>query len=61
MFVFFQVVTIAKFKGGDAFNVIPDSVVIGGTFRTFSKESLMQLKQRIEEVQISIMCLSCNL
>ncbi|KAL1811308.1 hypothetical protein DCAR_0623431 [Daucus carota subsp. sativus] len=47
-----QVVTIAKFKGGDAFNVIPDSVVIGGTLRTFSKESLMQLKQRIKEVII---------
>ncbi|KAL8098908.1 hypothetical protein AgCh_031573 [Apium graveolens] len=47
-----QVVTVAKFKGGDAFNVIPDSVVIGGTFRAFSKESLLQLKQRIEEVII---------
>ncbi|KAK1361872.1 IAA-amino acid hydrolase ILR1-like 4 [Heracleum sosnowskyi] len=47
-----QVVTVAKLKGGDAFNVIPDSVVIGGTFRTLSKESLMQLRQRIEEVII---------
>ncbi|XP_052181438.1 IAA-amino acid hydrolase ILR1-like 4 isoform X1 [Diospyros lotus] len=45
-----QVVTVAKFKGGGAFNVIPDSVTIGGTFRAFSKESFMQLKQRIEEV-----------
>ncbi|CAL5438145.1 unnamed protein product [Camellia sinensis] len=49
---FFEVVTMAKFQGGGAFafNVIPDSVIIGGTFRAFSKESLMQLKQRIEEV-----------
>ncbi|KAI7987487.1 IAA-amino acid hydrolase ILR1-like 1 [Camellia lanceoleosa] len=48
------VVTVAKFQGGGAFafNVIPDSVTIGGTFRAFSKESLMQLKQRIEEVQL---------
>ncbi|CAN1162399.1 IAA-amino acid hydrolase ILR1-like 4 [Linum perenne] len=45
-----QVVTVAKFQGGGAFNVIPDSVTIGGTFRAFSKESFNQLKQRIEEV-----------
>lgn len=41
---------MAKFQGGGAFNVIPDSVTIGGTFRAFSKESFSQLKQRIEEV-----------
>ncbi|GLU14384.1 hypothetical protein SLE2022_309590 [Rubroshorea leprosula] len=45
-----QVVTVAKFQGGGAFNVIPDSVTIGGTFRAFSKESLIQIKRRIEEV-----------
>ncbi|KAF5183314.1 N-acetyldiaminopimelate deacetylase [Thalictrum thalictroides] len=45
-----QVVTVAKFQGGGAFNVIPDSVTIAGTFRAFSQESFMQLKQRIEEV-----------
>ncbi|KAK4267357.1 hypothetical protein QN277_024144 [Acacia crassicarpa] len=45
-----QVVTIAYFQGGGAFNVIPDSVNIGGTFRAFSKQSFMQLKQRIEQV-----------
>ncbi|XP_060209878.1 IAA-amino acid hydrolase ILR1-like 4 [Lycium barbarum] len=45
-----QVVTVAKFKGGGAFNVIPDSVTIGGTFRAFSKESFSQLKQRLVEV-----------
>lgn len=45
-----QVVTIAKIQGGSAFNVIPDHVTIGGTFRAFSKESFNQLRQRIEEV-----------
>nr|GMC55699.1 IAA-amino acid hydrolase ILR1-like 4 [Ipomoea batatas] len=45
-----QVVTVCKFEGSGAFNVIPDSVTIGGTFRAFSMESLMHLKQRIEEV-----------
>lgn len=42
--------TVGKVEGGEAFNVIPDSVTIGGTFRAFSKESLLQLKQRIEKV-----------
>ncbi|KAJ1390961.1 Peptidase M20 [Sesbania bispinosa] len=45
-----QVVTVGKFQGGGAFNVIPDYVTIAGTFRAFSKESFMQLKQRIEQV-----------
>ncbi|TKW15065.1 hypothetical protein SEVIR_5G207200v4 [Setaria viridis] len=48
-----QVVTIGKFQGGGAFNVIPDSVTIGGTFRAFLKESFNQLKQRIEQVIVS--------
>nr|GEZ79324.1 hypothetical protein [Tanacetum cinerariifolium] len=33
-----QVVTVVKFQGGGAFNVIPDDVTIGGTFRAFSKK-----------------------
>ncbi|KAK4772107.1 hypothetical protein SAY86_013882 [Trapa natans] len=45
-----QVVTVAKFQAGGALNVIPDSVTLGGTFRAFSRESLMQLKERINEV-----------
>ncbi|GLT79038.1 hypothetical protein SLA2020_505480 [Shorea laevis] len=45
-----QVISVAKFQAGGAFNVIPDSVTIGGTFRAFSKESFSQLMQRIEEV-----------
>ncbi|KAL8466074.1 hypothetical protein ACS0TY_035263 [Phlomoides rotata] len=47
------VVTVAKFKGGGAFNVIPDSVTIGGTFRAFSMKSLQYLTQRIEEVIVA--------
>lgn len=45
-----QVVTVGKFQAGNAFNVIPDSVTIGGTFRAFIKSSLLQLKKRIQEV-----------
>ncbi|KAL1825419.1 hypothetical protein ACET3Z_012197 [Daucus carota] len=45
-----QVVAVGKFQGGGAFNVIPDSVTIGGTFKAFSEESFDKLKGRITEV-----------
>ncbi|GKV11862.1 hypothetical protein SLEP1_g23081 [Rubroshorea leprosula] len=48
--IILQVISVTKFQAGGAFNVIPDSVTIGGTFRAFSKESFSQLMQRIEEV-----------
>ncbi|CAJ1951031.1 unnamed protein product [Sphenostylis stenocarpa] len=47
-----SVVTVTKFQGGGASNVIPDYVTIGGTFRAFSKGRLEQLKQRIKQVVI---------
>ncbi|MED6198711.1 IAA-amino acid hydrolase ILR1-like 4, variant 2 [Stylosanthes scabra] len=56
-----QVVTVGKFQGGSAFNIIPDTVTIGGTFRAFSKEGFMQLRQRIEQVIIGqAAVLRCN-
>lgn len=48
-----QVVTVTRFRGGGAFNVIPDSVTIGGTFRCFSSEGFLRLKRRIEEVIVA--------
>jgi len=45
-----KVVTVGKIQGGGAFNVIPDSVIIGGTFRAFLRESFTQLRHRIEQV-----------
>ncbi|KAI5059342.1 hypothetical protein GOP47_0025661 [Adiantum capillus-veneris] len=45
-----QVVSVTMFEGGSAFNVIPDSVVIGGTFRAFTAKSFEMLRTRIEEV-----------
>jgi metal-dependent amidase/aminoacylase/carboxypeptidase family protein len=45
-----KVVTVGKIQGGGAFNVIPDSVTIGGTFRAFLRESFTQLRRRIEQV-----------
>ncbi|CAN7067086.1 unnamed protein product [Brassica rapa subsp. trilocularis] len=43
-----KVVTVSKVNGGNAFNVIPDSVTIGGTLRAFT--SFSQLEQRVKEV-----------
>jgi IAA-amino acid hydrolase len=48
-----QVVTVTRFQGGSALNVIPDSVTIGGTFRCFSTEGFHRLKRRIGEVVVA--------
>jgi IAA-amino acid hydrolase len=38
-------------KGGEAFNVIPESVSLGGTFRSMTTEGLSYLMKRIREVR----------
>ncbi|XP_042496828.1 IAA-amino acid hydrolase ILR1-like 1 [Macadamia integrifolia] len=45
-----QVVSVSSFQAGSAFNVIPDTAIIGGTFRAFNKQNLDLLKQRIQQV-----------
>ncbi|XP_019157918.1 PREDICTED: IAA-amino acid hydrolase ILR1-like 4 [Ipomoea nil] len=45
-----QVVSVAMIQGGSAFNVIPDSATISGTYRAFSKKSFYALRKRIEEI-----------
>ncbi|KAL5558261.1 hypothetical protein UlMin_034472 [Ulmus minor] len=45
-----QVVSVTSFNGGTNLDMIPDKVVIGGTFRAFSNTSFYRLLQRIEEV-----------
>ncbi|KAI5422735.1 IAA-amino acid hydrolase ILR1-like 5 [Lathyrus oleraceus] len=47
-----QVVTITKFQGSNAYNIIPDYVTIGGTIRALTKQIFYQLRQRVEEVII---------
>lgn len=42
--------TIGKFQGGQAANVIPDSCVLEGTMRGFDPELMEQLKARISEL-----------
>ncbi|KAK9277598.1 hypothetical protein L1049_007143 [Liquidambar formosana] len=45
-----QVVSVSMIQGGTAFNVIPDSATLTGTFRAFSKKSFNALRERIQEV-----------
>ncbi|KAL9357514.1 hypothetical protein Peur_050767 [Populus x canadensis] len=45
-----QVVSVTTMDGGNDLDMIPDTVILGGTFRAFSNTSFNQLLQRIEEV-----------
>ncbi|KAF6152813.1 hypothetical protein GIB67_004642 [Kingdonia uniflora] len=45
-----QVVSVASFNGGNNLDIIPESVVLGGTFRAFSNQTIYQIRRRIEEV-----------
>ncbi|KAK6147286.1 hypothetical protein DH2020_018198 [Rehmannia glutinosa] len=45
-----RVVSIGFVQGGEALNVIPETVSFGGTFRFLSSESHSYLKQRIKEL-----------
>ncbi|KAL6894411.1 hypothetical protein ACP4OV_008509 [Aristida adscensionis] len=44
------VVSVTFIKGGKAFNVIPESVTVGGTFRSMTTEGLFYIMKRIREV-----------
>ncbi|XVE96345.1 hypothetical protein REPUB_Repub02eG0213600 [Reevesia pubescens] len=46
-----RVVTVGFIEGGNAVNVIPDSVRFGGTFRSLTNEGLSHLQKRIKEVK----------
>lgn len=48
------VLTIGKFNGGTAENVIADSAVLGGTIRTYDEQTRAYLKQRLEEISQGI-------
>lgn len=47
-------VTVGFVEGGQAGNVIPETVKFGGTFRSFSSEGLSYLQQRIKEVYMDL-------
>ncbi|NDJ53500.1 MAG: amidohydrolase [Chloroflexi bacterium] len=44
------VVTVGSIKGGDAFNVIPATVELKGTIRTFTKATKAIVHQRLREI-----------
>lgn len=60
-FRYCQVISVTFMKGGDAYNVIPESVSFGGTFRSLTSEGLSYLKKRIKEVSMSKEALFSNL
>ncbi|HLR82493.1 MAG TPA: M20 aminoacylase family protein [Paenalcaligenes sp.] len=44
------VVSVTEFRGGDTWNVLPETVVIRGTCRCFSEDVRTQTKKRFEEI-----------
>lgn len=48
------VITIGEIKAGTAFNIIPETAVMHGTMRAFSKEHRAKLLRRIREVAIGV-------
>ncbi|VAH41483.1 unnamed protein product [Triticum turgidum subsp. durum] len=44
------VVSVTQLRGGDAYNVIPESASFGGTFRSMTDEGLSYLMKRVKEV-----------
>jgi amidohydrolase len=48
------VVTITRMTAGDAYNVIPDRVTLGGTVRSLQESTREQLEQRIKDVAAGI-------
>lgn len=48
------VLTIGTMNAGTAANVIPDSVTMGGSLRTFDEETRSMIKQRMQEISQGI-------
>lgn len=48
------VVSVCAFKAGEAFNVIPDTAMLGGTVRTFVSETRDLLEKRVTELATGI-------
>ncbi|XBI98541.1 hypothetical protein VPH35_018768 [Triticum aestivum] len=44
-----KVVSVTQLRGGDAYNVIPESASFGGTFRSMTDEGLSYLMKRVKE------------
>lgn len=67
------VLTFGKFHAGDAANIIPDSMVMEGTLRTFNESLRARLLERIETIctctaaaflgkaTVTVLCSTCSL
>jgi hippurate hydrolase len=44
------VVTVTKFHGGDAYNVIPEQIELAGTVRTLKKEVAQSARERLHAI-----------
>jgi len=44
------VITVGRIRGGSTYNVIPESVELIGTVRTFSRDTAFLIKRRLEEI-----------
>jgi hippurate hydrolase len=48
------VLSVTTIQAGDAYNVIPQTAVISGTFRTFSNEIMKQIEDRIQRTAAGV-------
>ena len=57
-----QVVSLTRFNTGDnAYNVIPDTVKLGATYRSLTHEGMVNMKKRFSEVTCCHLKLTCHL
>lgn len=53
-----QVVSLTRFNTGDnAYNVIPEVVKLGATYRSLTHEGMVNMRQRFDEVRSSTLAL----
>ena len=48
------VLSVTQFHGGDAWAVVPEEIIIRGTVRTFSIETKILIKSRMEKIALGI-------
>lgn len=49
-------VSVGFIEGGQAGNVIPETVKFGGTYRTMTTDGFSHVQQRIKEVIVGVSC-----
>jgi amidohydrolase len=48
------VLSVTTIQAGDAYNVIPQTVVISGTFRTFSNDTMKQIEDGMRRIAMGV-------